>query len=86
MAAFSSADIVHLSEVTTRQADEGQELLNVQDLGQKIQESGVKTIVHPVGAEIATAVQNDLQAKDILVVMSNGSFGGLLEKLKQILK
>lgn len=81
--AFESADEVILCEVAARHNDAGLDLMNVTELGRDIEKAGVPSAVYPDADGIYRAIAESMQSGDVIVVMSNGSFGGLIEMLSQ---
>ena len=85
--AFDSADLVLFSEVTPRVVDEPEELMNSAEVVAEIERSGKTAKVLSNRLEEAVAlVQKTIQDGDVVVFMSNGSFGGLIEKTIELLK
>jgi UDP-N-acetylmuramate: L-alanyl-gamma-D-glutamyl-meso-diaminopimelate ligase len=81
IAAFSSADQCILCEVSARSIDVGQSLLDVSELANEITTSGVECLAMPDAKTIAEHIFETKNDGDIFVVMSNGSFGGLIDLL-----
>jgi UDP-N-acetylmuramate: L-alanyl-gamma-D-glutamyl-meso-diaminopimelate ligase len=81
VAAFQAADLVVLCDVLAKESDAHLELLNVRTLGEEITEQGVATVVQPDPDGVYNYLTSILTKGDVLLVMSNGSFGGLIEKL-----
>ncbi len=81
--AFASVDRVVLCEVTARQIDAGLDLMNVTELASEITKSGVPAEAHPSSSDIATVLKSSIKSGDVIVVMSNGSFGGLIGELSE---
>lgn len=79
--AFTQADRVVLSEVATSSGDSEEGLLNVEKLGGSINQFGTETAVLSDADGIFEFLQKELEADDVILVMSNGSFGGLIENL-----
>lgn len=83
--AFGSADLVVLSAVTGRDSDKGQELMNVSDLAEDIASLGKESVALDGTQAIFEHVKVTMKSGDVIVVMSNGSFGGLIDLLERAL-
>lgn len=79
--AFASADQVILCDVEIRSLDVGLDLLDVKALAEDISKSGVQTQAFSEPSKIYEKLQVLVKPNDVVVVMSNGAFGGLVEKL-----
>ncbi len=79
--AFESADRVVLSEVSGRKSDEGHELMNVAELAARISDSGVPAAAVVGTDTICETLKVEMARGDVIVIMSNGSFGGLIDDL-----
>jgi len=79
--AFLLADQVILCEVLARGADNNSELLDVKELSDAIQLSGVPASALLDANAIFEKLRKEMQPNDLIVVMSNGSFGGLIDLL-----
>lgn len=84
--AFASADRVVLAQVAAKSIDAGQEPLDVAELAQRISASSVPAIALPDADAIAAHLASQLSQGDVILLMSNGSFGGLAQKLAQKFK
>ena len=89
VAAFKKADRVVLKNVAARAIDAGIELIDVQVLSDAISASGVKAACLPDAQAIRDALWAEIkphadvsEPKDVVFVMSNGSFDGLNELLQ----
>lgn len=80
--AFKNADEVILASVSARKSDEGQELLNVSELAEKIFAAGTPARVIDTPDNIAQYLKGEMRPGDLILVMSNGSFGGLIDTLE----
>lgn len=80
---FSAADIVVLKNVTSRALDDASDLFDVKVVVDKLVESGKKAFCFDSVDEIKDFVCGEVQEGDVVVVMSNGSFDGLIVKLKE---
>jgi len=85
VSAFKSADEVVLCQVASREIDANQELLDVETLSAKIGEGGTSSRVLPDPKAIEEFLLAHLGTNDVIVVMSNGSFGGLPQSLENAL-
>lgn len=84
--AFGAADAVILCEVTARSIDTSVELLSVPELAADITLSGTRAESLPNSAAIAARLDSEIKAGDVIVVMSNGSFGGLPLTLEESIR
>ncbi len=78
--AFQSADLVVLSKVKARSIDSDQDLLDVGELALAITKQGVSAEAIDGVDSITNHLANLVTAGDLVVIMSNGSFDGLIEK------
>lgn len=81
--AFSSADAVLLSDVTSRAIDKDVELIDVSTLAKNIRDSGTPAECLADAAAIEERLLARLGANDVIVLMSNGAFGGLPAALEK---
>ncbi len=79
---FQIADRAVLCDVTARAVDEGQELIDINTLANEISETGTDCIALADAERIAAHLLQEVGTNDVVVVMSNGSFGGLVAKLE----
>lgn len=79
--AFAKADQVILSNVQSRAIDTGQELLNVSELSDNITSSGIPCECLDDADQIKNYIMERVGRNDIILIMSNGSFGGLIQML-----
>lgn len=84
--AFKHADEVVLCQVIAKEIDQGIELIDVNSLSEKIAASGVRSHALSDAESIKNFVLKNISTNDVLVVMSNGSFGGLPASLEEELK
>lgn len=84
--AFKAADSVLLCEVQARAVDSGQELLDVSYLAAEILKSGTPCKALPGADAILEEILHTRKAHEVIIVMSNGAFGGLIQKLVQHLE
>lgn len=82
VSAFKNADEVVLCEVVSREIDANQELLDVATLSAKIGEGGPPSRALPDAKAIEEFLLAHVGTNDVIVVMSNGSFGGLPQSLE----
>ncbi len=93
ISAFKRADLVILKDVTARTIDQGLELINVSTLSTDIARAGVESVtlpdVHAIRERLWASVTYAPQhaaPREVVVVMSNGSFDGLNELLQRDLE
>ena len=82
VSAFKNADEVVLCQVVSREIDAHQELLDVDTLSAKIGEGGTSSRALPDPKAIEEFLLAHVGTNDVIVVMSNGSFGGLPQSLE----
>jgi UDP-N-acetylmuramate: L-alanyl-gamma-D-glutamyl-meso-diaminopimelate ligase len=80
--AFTLADLAILCNVTARASDQGIELLDVNELANQIKANGVSAVCLPDAQAIKAEILSQISSNDVILVMSNGSFGGLIDQLK----
>jgi UDP-N-acetylmuramate: L-alanyl-gamma-D-glutamyl-meso-diaminopimelate ligase len=85
VSAFKNADEVVLCQVVSRAIDANQELLDVDTLSAKIGEGGTSSRALPDPKAIEEYLLAHVGTNDVIVVMSNGSFGGLPQSLESAL-
>jgi UDP-N-acetylmuramate: L-alanyl-gamma-D-glutamyl-meso-diaminopimelate ligase len=83
--AFLKADEVIIGHVVPRESDKGIDLFSSSELVTALSESGKKAYSFPTSSDILTFVRESLREPTLLVVMSNGAFGGLVDSLKSFL-
>lgn len=83
--AFSKADEVILNQVAAREIDANLELIDVETLTSKIADRGTPARCLPDAKAIEDFVLQHLGSGDVIVLMSNGSFGGLPQSLERAL-
>lgn len=86
IAAFLGADEVVLCDVAARANDDGQELIQVSDLADGISAQGIRARVFPDANAIRGFLLAEVTPGDVILVMSNGGFGGLVAALESGLK
>ncbi len=79
--AFKVAQRVTLCEVQSRAEDSKDELVDVSLLAKEIAKQGPQAESLANASLIANLIISEVKTNDLLVVMSNGSFGGLLQRL-----
>jgi len=82
--AFARADLVILSKVAKREGESGDDLLSVEELCAEMTDRGVPSVALPDAKGIADYVKKNRKKGDVVLVMSNGSFGGLIGMLSQL--
>ena len=86
ISAFRNADEVVLCHVVSREIDANLELIDVDTLSAKITEQGTPSHCLVDAKAIETFLLNTIGSNDVIVVMSNGSFGGLPQSLEGALR
>ncbi|MCB0332031.1 MAG: hypothetical protein KDD55_00960 [Bdellovibrionales bacterium] len=81
LASFVGADCVVLREVAARRGDEDRKLMDVQELSRELDSRGIRSFCYSDADQIADFVLQERQDGDVILVMSNGSFEGLVQKL-----
>ena len=85
--AFSYADYVVIAGVyNTSKASELGKVLNVEELVEAIKLTGKPAFQFADADEIVRHLAPELKVNDIVAVMSNGGFGGIHDKILQVLK
>jgi UDP-N-acetylmuramate: L-alanyl-gamma-D-glutamyl-meso-diaminopimelate ligase len=91
--AFKRADFVILKDVTARSIDQGLELIDVSTLSDDIARSGVQSVtladVQAIRERLWSSISyspEQSSPREVVVVMSNGSFDGLNELLQRDLE
>lgn len=80
--AFGSADVVVVCGVTKRAIDEGVGLLDTDKLVSDLVERGKRGVLASSPPEVFDRFIEEYEQGDLVVVMSNGGFGGIVERLK----
>ncbi len=83
--AFRLADKALLCDVTARANDSKDDLLDVSVLSQNINTAGTACRTLPDAGSIAGALGREAKKGDVFLIMSNGSFGGLIDLLLPLL-
>ncbi len=81
--AFNGAQQVILCEVQTRASDTGIDLINVSDLAGAVSAGGIPCRALPSPHAIAVTLLAEAREGDVILLMSNGAFGGLPHKLEE---
>jgi len=84
--AFKNSDEVVLCQVSAKEIDQGIELIDVPTLSDQIRTMGVSSRCLPDPQSIKDFILKNITTHDVIVVMSNGSFGGLPAALERELK
>jgi UDP-N-acetylmuramate: L-alanyl-gamma-D-glutamyl-meso-diaminopimelate ligase len=85
--AFSYADYVVIAGVyNTSKASELGKVLDVAELVEDIKLQGKPAMSFPDADAIITHLAPELKSGDVVAIMSNGGFGGIHEKILNILK
>jgi UDP-N-acetylmuramate: L-alanyl-gamma-D-glutamyl-meso-diaminopimelate ligase len=80
--AFDSVDAVILCGVTKREIDEGVDLLDTERLVAEMRKRGTSAILGNDSADVFDLYLDQHQIGDVVVVMSNGGFGGITGLLR----
>ena len=78
---FQQADHAIISQIKTKAVDSGHELIDVDQLAAEISDKGTACAALPNADSIAEKLISEVGNNDVVVVMSNGSFDGLMAKL-----
>jgi UDP-N-acetylmuramate: L-alanyl-gamma-D-glutamyl-meso-diaminopimelate ligase len=78
---FLPADLILLKSVTARHNDAGIELIDIASMSNEISKLNKVCYSFSDVEEGLNLVANNFQSNDVVVVMSNGSFDGIIEKL-----
>lgn len=81
--AFDQADRAVLCQVAARAIDSGQELLDVNKLAEEISSRGTPCCALPDASHIADFLAQNAINNSVIVIMSNGSFGGLPQTMTE---
>lgn len=84
--AFALAEQAVLCQVSARSNDSKDDLIDVSVLGDEIGRNGTPCRVLPDAESINKFLQENLRSGDVALIMSNGSFGGLIDMLVRELK
>ena len=84
--AFAGSNHVILSEVVARAIDAGQDLMDTKDLVADMRKDGANAFVIGSAKEIQEKILSEVKPGDVIVMMSNGAFGGLPAMLQKALE
>jgi UDP-N-acetylmuramate: L-alanyl-gamma-D-glutamyl-meso-diaminopimelate ligase len=84
--AFTLAQRALLSHVEAKSIDADQQLLDVKQLAADISAAGTPTVVPGLAPEIFALLEAEMLPGDVVVIMSNGAFGGLIQLLETHLR
>ena len=84
--AFDAADRVFLSTPPLRHNDDAADFLDPEAVAARVAARGVPASAHPGAAELLGPLLDTLRPGDLVLVMSNGSFDGLVGKLLAALR
>lgn len=84
-AAFDNADVVTIRVPEPHDKVPADQQLNVQTIVQQLEERGIAANALSDVAEMTRLVSSDARANDLILVMSNGSFGGFIPSLLEAL-
>ncbi len=84
--AFSDADYVIIGEVSRAEQLPPEERLDPRKLEEDLNALGKNSKYIPDVEQIAKYVAGGVQGEDVVVVFTNGSFGGLINKLSERLR
>ena len=83
IAAFDKADVVLLCAVVARHNDSGIELIDVNKVVNEIAQRGVSSQLCADDRQVERQILELVHSGDVIVLMSNGSFNGLIDRLIQ---
>ncbi len=78
---FKTADIAIISHIESRTSDTDKPVLEIPDLVNDINEAGGNAKVLPDVPAIKDFLISELKQGDVVIIMSNGSFGGIVQLL-----
>jgi len=85
--AFEYADYVIIAGVyNTQKVSELGKVLNVEELVEQIKSNGKTAFCLPDADSIVSHLTPELKENDVVAIMSNGGFGGIHEKILNVLK
>lgn len=85
--AFEYADYVIIAGVyNTQKASELGKVLNVEELVEQIKSNGKTAFCLPDADSIVSHLAPELKENDVVAIMSNGGFGGIHEKILNVLR
>lgn len=83
---FDAADRVFISSPPLRHNDRADQLLDATRVVELIEARGIPAAAYPDADALLPPLLNELRPRDVALIMSNGSFGGLHDKLLVSLK
>ncbi|MFC2149948.1 Mur ligase family protein [Calditrichota bacterium] len=83
--ALSAAELVLLTPLHRGEMIEEAERLDVRELSSALENKGIACIVCTEFSEFSTAVEEQIVVGDVVVMLSNGSFGGIKEDLVKLI-
>ena len=84
--AFDQADRVFISAPLSRHNDDQENLLDPSCVVESIRRQGIPASVHPDAAQLLPELLEALRPGDVALIMSNGNFGGIHDKLLRALE
>ncbi len=78
---FTRADQVILCEITQRTPDQGQALISVDELATDIRAQGTDAVALASPEAIRDELHQRIKKGDVVAIMSNGGFGGLVQMM-----
>lgn len=82
---FDAADVVFISSPPLRHNDEADTLLDATRVVELIEQRGITASAYPDADTLLRPLMRELRPNDVALIMSNGSFGGLHDKLLEAL-
>ena len=79
--AFKKADVVFLSSPPFRHNDHTEDFMNPYVIAESLGKKGIPVSVHPDAQALLQDLSVLVKPKDVVLIMSNGSFGGIHKKL-----
>ena len=79
--AFDGAALAFLCAPPFRHNDDAARFMNAETVAQTITERGVPAFVYPDAETLLPPLLETVQPGDVVLIMSNGSFGGLHNRL-----
>jgi UDP-N-acetylmuramate: L-alanyl-gamma-D-glutamyl-meso-diaminopimelate ligase len=82
---FKKADVVFMSSPPFRHNDNAADFMNPYTIAEKLGSKGVPAFIHPDADAVLEDLKALVQRGDVVLMMSNGSFGGIHQKLLEAL-
>jgi UDP-N-acetylmuramate: L-alanyl-gamma-D-glutamyl-meso-diaminopimelate ligase len=79
--AFDDADIAFLSAPTFRYNDDASQFMDASVVVQTITDHGTPAAIHPDADSLLPALLDAIQPGDVVLIMSNGGFGNIHNRL-----